>query len=190
MICTTVTSGRAPRRRHAACLAAIDGAVLLQFLQQGFQRNAVGASEMEGAGDLALADRRRARSRMKASTCSLVGKGAALPPFLPSAALLLPRCARILARPREAASVLRLAVGVTGGFELDFDKGILVVVGVDDIVLDANRAVIGVPGLHFGDPLFLAVVDLQACRSSSAPRRNHSRGDARSSRRPAKSAIR
>jgi hypothetical protein len=44
---------------EAAVFSAIDGAIALQLLQQGFQRDPIGAFQMEGAGDLALADRRR-----------------------------------------------------------------------------------------------------------------------------------
>ena len=50
----------APGGANPPLAATVDAAFALQFLQHGLQRDAVGAGDMEGAGDLALADRRRA----------------------------------------------------------------------------------------------------------------------------------
>src|SRR3954466_15986120 len=86
-------------------------------------------------------------SRMKARTCSLVGKGAA---FLPCAF-----------RSGSARCALPRRALLSGGFEIDFDKGVLEVVGVDDVVLDPGGPVIGAAGLHFGNMGLLAVIDRQ-----------------------------
>src|SRR5581483_8340363 len=81
---------------------------------------------------------------MKRNTSSLVGKGASFFRFL----WLLSRGSGSRALPRS-------------GFDFDFDKGVLEIVGVDHVVLDADRARVGAAGFEIDQALFLAVVDLE-----------------------------
>src|SRR5512134_38353 len=56
------------------------------------------------------------------------------------------------------------ASGARGCLELDFDEDELVLVRIDDVVLDADRPVVGLADRHVGEPLFLAVPDEQLPR--------------------------
>src|SRR5690606_11860602 len=83
-------------------------------------------------------------SRMKASTCFLVGKGTALRRGL------FP-----CEEPPLVASALRR-------LEFDFDKDEFVIVGVDDVVLDPHRTIIGPTRGQFRVFVLLAVIEQQA----------------------------
>ncbi len=194
----TVTSGRAPGAARRRAVAAIDRAVLLQFLQQGFERNAILAAQVKGPRDLALADRHR-RSADELKDLFLAGQGTALP--LPAASAVSRRAARASLRgPRDGfvypggrswkirPRIYRRIYGAV--LNSISTKGVLVIVGVDDVVFDADRAVIG---LH-RRPSRRCVVPCRrrsaACRPAKVPRHSRSHGGARSFRRPAQSAIR
>src|SRR5688500_4954597 len=144
--CTTVTSGSWPAA--ASCLRVRStwpsfssslSSALSGMRSAPFRWKARAISRLPTGPSL---------SRMKARTCSLVGKGTCFAP-------------RFLPRSTKGASSSACGLSGLRCFELDFNKGELVFVGVDDVMLDADRTVIGFPRCQFREPLRFPVVDLQ-----------------------------
>src|SRR5689334_16355107 len=145
--CTTVTSGKAPaaascRLRPRSTWPSFSSSLsiaLSGMRSAPFRWKARAISRLPTGPSL---------SRMKASTCSLVGKGTCLTPR---------------ALPRSSAGALSSAWPLSGlrRLEFDFDKDEFVLVGVDDVVLDPDRTIIGFPRRQFREALRFPVVDLQ-----------------------------
>src|SRR5262245_35133686 len=153
VISTTAVSGNAsgrdsrrPRPRSTSPSAEISFSIALSAMRS--------PPEMPKARAISRLPTGVGLSRMKSRTCCFVGSAGFF--FLRS--LMGANLGRF--RP-EATGRLKSS---TRRLELHLDEGEFVVVGVDDVVLDADGSVVGSAGRQFGEAALLAVEQLQLAR--------------------------
>src|SRR6185295_7001028 len=153
VISTTAVSGNAsgrdsrrPRPRSTSPSAEISFSIALSAMRS--------PPDMPKARAISRLPTGVGLSRMKSRICCFVGSAGFF--FLRS--LMAANLGRF--RPEATGRCDRGRLPSTRRLELHFDEGEFVVVGVDDVVLDADGSVVGSAGRQFGEAVLLAVEQL------------------------------